>query len=242
MTPRVAVLTHADGTDTGLLQQGLRAQRLAPVIVRLHHHEPLPELRELDGLVVLGGPMGAYERDRYPFLNSSAHVLERAVDDGLPALAICLGAQLLAQVAGGAARAGSGVEWGYTGIRLTSQGQADPVLAGCEGEHFSFHSDTFDLPAGTELLACSDAYPQAFRVGSALAIQFHPELSPAGITRLLEGRGAGLVNDPQAARLAMQQAAARRDNVRDELYRLLQRWAACHRQGQDDTTLSGGQQ
>lgn len=233
MTPRVAVLTHADGTDTGLLGEGLRAQRLTPTVVRLHHDEPVPDLRELDGLVVLGGPMGAFERDRYPFLDRSASALERAVDEGLPTLAICLGAQLLAQVTGGAAMPGSGLEWGYTAIRLTPPGHADPVLAGCEGEHFSFHTDTFELPPGAELLACSAAYPQAFRVGSALAIQFHPELSSAGITRLLEGRGAGLVDDPPAARRAMQQAAAREDGVRGGMHRLLKRWVAAR--GRDRT-------
>lgn len=241
MAPRVAILTHADGTDTSWLEEGLRAQGLAPTTVRLHHDEPVPDIRDLEGLVVLGGPMGAYERGHYPFLNSSARALDEALESEVPTLAICLGAQLLAQVTGGNARPGHGLEWGYTGIEFTGAGKDDPVLAGCEGEHFSFHSDTFDLPAGTELLAYSEAYPQAFRVGSALGIQFHPELSPAGITRLLEGRGAGLVNDLLAARRAMDEAAARQDSVRDALHRLLQRWVAGHGPEQDDTTLTGGQ-
>lgn len=237
----VAILTHAGGTDTSWLEDGLRAQRLQPETVRLHHDEPIPDQRTLDGLVVLGGPMGAYERERYPFLNSSARMLDKAVECELPTLAICLGAQLLAQVAGGRARPGHRLEWGYTGIEFTGAGQEDPVLDGCEGEHFSFHADTFDLPVGTELLAYSEAYPQAFRVGSALALQFHPELSPAGITRLLEGRGAGLVDDTLAARRAMHEAVARQGRARDVLYRLLQRWIAGHGPEQDDTTLTGGQ-
>jgi GMP synthase (glutamine-hydrolysing) len=225
MTPRVAVLTHADGTDTSWLEEGLREQGSQPGPVRLHHDEPVPDVRTLDGLVVLGGPMGAYQRERYPFLNSSARALDDAIERDVPTLAICLGAQLLAQVAGGKARPGHGLEWGYTDIQLTGAGKKDPILDVCEGEHFSFHSDTFDLPAGTELLATSQEYPQAFRVGSALAIQFHPELSPAGIARLLKRRGLGTVHDPHVVDRVMHQATDRQVGAREILRRLLQRWA-----------------
>jgi GMP synthase (glutamine-hydrolysing) len=96
---------------------------------------------------------------------------------------------------------------------MTEAGQADPVLTGLGGEHFSFHSDSFALPAGVDLLAESPTYPQAFRVGSALGLQFHPELSLAGIEHLLslvgtDGSAAAIRRTRSAA--AARRAAARR--------------------------------
>lgn len=228
MSPTVLLILHAAGTDTALLEDVLLEQGTVAVIVRLHEGEPIPDLAQsadVAGIVVLGGPMGAYEADRYPFLNQSMRLLHRAIDLRLPTLAICLGAQLLARVAGGTAYSGDvGLEWGFVPVRLSDAGRADPVLAGMEGEHFSYHSDTFDLPVGIDLLAHSPSYRQAFRVGSGLGLQFHPELSVPGMHRLIArcGRDTPL----RELRRARAQAAARRLATRQTLTTLLARWAA----------------
>lgn len=216
------VATHTDGTDTALLREVLAAQDAVPRFVRLPAGEPIPDLADLAGVVVLGGPMGAYQADRFPFLNDTMRLLDRAIEQDVPTLAVCLGAQLLALVAGGTAYpGGAGLEWGFVPIRLTDAGQGDPVLTGIEGEHFSFHSDSFDLPPGVDLLAESEDYPQAFRVGSALGLQFHPELSVAGMHRLI----ARVSNAPAEQQLARAVATARRSTTHATLAALLARWA-----------------
>ena len=100
------------------------------------------------------------------------------------------------------------------------------MLGAFEGEHLSFHSDTFDLPPGSELLAESPSYPQAFRVGSALALQFHPELSADGVRRLLVATGD---RTPEGRRI-LAGATARDAAARDVFRRLLDSWSQ-HRLG-----------
>jgi GMP synthase (glutamine-hydrolysing) len=223
MSPTVLIVLHQAGTDTALLEEVLVEQRMDPRVHRLRAGELEPT--GLAGLIVLGGSMGAYEADRHPILDDSMRLLEWAVERDVPTLAICLGAQLLARVAGGTAHPGSaGREWGFVPITLTDAGRADPLLAGTAGEHFSFHADSFQLPAGVDLLAESPSYPQAFRVGSALGLQFHPELSVAGMHRLLDlldGSAPG-----EAVRRARAEASARRAATRHTVSILLSRLTA----------------
>jgi GMP synthase (glutamine-hydrolysing) len=223
MSSPVLVVLHHPATDTALLEQVLAEQGKSPRIVRFFAGETDVDPAGAGGLVVLGGDMGAYETARYPFLEDTMRLLDRAIERDVPTVAICLGAQLLARVAGGRAFPGhAGREWGFVPITLTEAGRADAALAGMEGEHFSFHADSFELPAGVDLLARSPTYPQAFRVGSALAVQFHPELSLAGIHHLLALLGP---RDCAAAiRRARATAAARRAAIHRTLATLL---AAC---------------
>jgi GMP synthase (glutamine-hydrolysing) len=233
MNAPVLIALHHAANDTTLLE-GLLAERgLVPRIVRFHAGETDVDPTDAAGLVVLGGSMGAYETARYPFLDDTMRLLDRAIERDVPTLAICLGAQLLARVAGGRAFPGdTGPEWGYVPVTMTEAGQADPVLTGLDGEYFSFHSDSFALPTGVDLLAKSPTYPQAFRVGSALGLQFHPELSLAGIEHLLSLVGT----DGSAAAIRRTRAAAvaRQATTRSALADLLTR----HFTG---TPLPGGQ-
>jgi GMP synthase (glutamine-hydrolysing) len=210
----VLIVLHHAANDTTLLEGVLAEQGLVPRIVRFHAGETDVDPADAAGLVVLGGSMGAYENARYTFLDDTMRLLDRAIERDVPTLAICLGAQLLARVAGGRAFPGdAGPEWGYVPVTMTEAGRADPVLAGLDGEHFSFHADSFALPAGVDLLAESPTYPQAFRVGPALGLQFHPELSLAGIEHLLSLVGpdgsAAAIRRTRAAAVAQQDATRR---------------------------------
>jgi GMP synthase (glutamine-hydrolysing) len=147
--------------------------------VDLHAGEPLPASVRWRAVVPLGGEMGAYDEDRFGYLADEKRFLARAVEAGTPVLGICLGSQLLADALGGRAYRGREPEVGFQTLELTPAGGGDAVLgaSGAQGPHFLWHHDTFDLPPGAVLLAASDRYPHAYRMGSALAIQFHPEAS-----------------------------------------------------------------
>ena len=147
--------------------------------VDLHAGEPLPDAVNWRAVVPLGGEMGAYDEERFGYLVDEKRFLARAVEAGTPVLGICLGSQLLADALGGRAHRGGEAEVGFQRLDLTTAGADDPVLgtAGAEGPHLLWHHDTFDMPPGAVLLAASDRYPHAYRLGSALAIQFHPEAS-----------------------------------------------------------------
>jgi GMP synthase-like glutamine amidotransferase len=143
--------------------------------------DPFPDTVEWRAIVPLGGEMGAYDEDRFPFLAEEKRFLARAVEAGVPVLGICLGSQLLADALGGRAYRASDTEVGYHPLARTrtDAGRRDEVLGQVEGPFFVWHRDTFDLPPDAELLAASDRYPHAYRVGSALAVQFHPEVTGA---------------------------------------------------------------
>jgi GMP synthase-like glutamine amidotransferase len=142
--------------------------------------DPLPDLQELDGLVVMGGPMGALDDHEHPHLPAERELLAAAVAAELPVLGVCLGAQLLAAAAGAKVYHGPVLEVGLGTVDLTDAGRADPVLgpAGPRLDVLHWHQDTFELPDDAVHLASSDIYPhQAFRLGEqAYGLQFHLEL------------------------------------------------------------------
>ena len=144
-----------------------------------------------DLAVILGGPIGAYEEDRYPFLSDEMRVIEARLAASLPTLGICLGAQLMARALGARVYPGARKEIGWSPLRLSAAGVNSPLgaLGNPSLPVLHWHGDTFDLPTGAELLASTEiTQNQAFAYGRhALALQFHIEAEPAKIERWLIG-------------------------------------------------------
>lgn len=145
-----------------------------------------------DLLAVLGGPIGAYEEDRYPFLQAELTLIDRRLASGRPILGLCLGAQLMARAMGAEVRPGPAKEIGWGPLTLTDAGKAGP-LRHLRGEPvMHWHGDMFDLPPGAERLAATEICPnQAFSKGPAiLGCQFHPEAAAGGFERWLIGHAS----------------------------------------------------
>jgi GMP synthase (glutamine-hydrolysing) len=140
---------------------------------------------EADLLIVLGGPIGAYDAGAYPFLEREINLLERRLAAGSPTLGICLGAQLMAMALGAAVYPGPAKEIGWSPLTLTEAGERSclRVFAGGVPSVLHWHGDTFDLPEGAVRLASTPAYAnQAFAWGDrALALQFHAEVTARGL-------------------------------------------------------------
>ena len=118
-------------------------------MVELDEGESLPALDAIGGVVVLGGLMGAYDEDEFPYLVDEKRFLGDAVDVDVPVLGICLGAQLLADATGGKAYLAETPEATFAPVRLTEAGLTDPVASQLNGCHvLRFHQDTWDLPRG----------------------------------------------------------------------------------------------
>jgi GMP synthase-like glutamine amidotransferase len=177
--------TGLEGPD--LLADVLARERVPHRVVDAFDGTPLPARPTgIGGLAVLGGPMGVYEADAYPFLAAERHLLRATVERGLPVLGICLGAQLLASAFGARVYPGPVKEIGWAPITITPAGRDDPVLTPLANAPFVFHlhGDTFDLPEGAIHLATSARYArQAFRIGArAYGLQFHLEFGAQTIT------------------------------------------------------------
>lgn len=162
---------------------------------------PLPDL-----LIVLGGPVGVYETDAYPFLLEEKRILEARLTAGRPTLGICLGAQQIA-AALGTRVAPSGVkEIGFHELTLTEAGRQGPLrhLEGISVLHW--HGDTFAIPNGAVNLASTPlCATQGFALGrNVLGLQFHAEVDACtGIERWLIGHAAELASveiDPRKLR------------------------------------------
>ena len=156
----------------------------------------LPDWRDYDLILALGGPASVYEEDAYPWLVGEKRLIREAVDSGVPYFGVCFGAQLLASALGAEVYLGPAPELGLSHVFLTEAARRDPVFRGFprDLEVFEWHRDAFELPLGAERLARSPRYGnQAMRVGRvAYGVQCHFEKSAEDITRALEATPAFL--------------------------------------------------
>jgi len=131
-----------------------------------------------DLLILMGGPMGVYERADHPWIDCEIVRLAERIACGLPTLGVCLGGQMIAAAMGAEVVCGPTLEIGFGPVTPSAAGADSPLrhVAGVPVLHW--HGDTFGLPEGVELLASTAAYPhQAFRLGrNLLALQFHAEM------------------------------------------------------------------
>ncbi|WP_278363046.1 glutamine amidotransferase [Acinetobacter schindleri] len=175
--------------------------------------DDLTQAFEHTGLtVILGGPIGVYETEDYPFLQQEIDLLKVRLQQNLPTLGICLGAQLIAHALGAKVYAGHSKEIGWSKLSLASV-ENNPLKNLENLEVLHWHGDTFNLPTEAELLASSAVYPnQAFRIGSnILALQFHAEVEAERLEKWLIGHTCELRQaniDIAALRADNQQYAA----------------------------------
>jgi len=150
-------------------------------------YDPIPiDANQYSAIVILGGPMAAYDNIRY--LTKEQELIRNAVRNKVPVLGICLGSQLIAQAIGGRVYKGPKKEIGWYNVNVSPHGHRN-LFKGITGKTlrvFQWHGDTYDLPPRAIIMASSTLYPQAFRFGSAIGIQFHIEVDAEMIERWLE--------------------------------------------------------
>jgi GMP synthase (glutamine-hydrolysing) len=209
---RTLALRHVPFEDLGLL---------APILDERKHEVryvdvPTADLSAVDALspdllVVLGGPIGAYENDRYPFIDRELEWLQARLAAAKPTLGICLGSQLMARALGARVYPSGVKEIGWAPIELTAAGRSS-CLAGLEGTPvLHWHGDTFDLPDGAMLLASTPACrQQAFSYGEhALALQFHAEACGAALEAWFVGHACEIAATPAISVAGLRAATAR---------------------------------
>ena len=151
--------------------------------------DDLTKAYQYEGLtIILGGPIGVYETEDYPFLQQEIDLLKVRLDKNLPTLGICLGAQLIAHALGARVYAGHAKEIGWSALQLRLV-KDNPLLPLANTQVLHWHGDTFDLPENATLLASSSVYSnQAFQVGkNILALQFHIEVASDNLEKWLIG-------------------------------------------------------
>jgi len=142
-----------------------------------------------DLLIVLGGPIGVYERDSYPFIADEVAAIAVRLEADKPMLGICLGAQMMAAALGARVAPGPVKEIGWAPLTLTADGQKSVLAPLGATPVLHWHGDNCELPTGCTRLASTPHCPiQAFaRTPSQLALQFHLETEPARFENWLVG-------------------------------------------------------
>jgi GMP synthase-like glutamine amidotransferase len=175
---RVLTVIHQDDAGPGVF-----ADAGAELATWRADRDTMPTLDGVDAALVLGGAINVHEADDHPWLDVEVDLVARLLDSGVPTLGVCLGAQLLAQAAGGSVARATRPEIGWYEVALEEASVDDPLIGSLPQrfESFQWHSYVASPPAGTEVLARSARCLQAFRLNDAPAwgIQFHAEVSPA---------------------------------------------------------------
>ncbi len=185
---QINYLVHVPYEGLGAFETALVAAGHALRRVRLYAGDRLPEPAQVQGLIVMGGPMSIHDESEHPWLAAEKRFLEAVLARDVPVLGVCLGAQLIAHCLGARVYRNPHKEIGWFPVRRETRVQG----AGLEMlpetfEAFHWHGETFDLPPGATLLASSSACAhQAFAHRRALALQFHLEVLPSGVEDLCE--------------------------------------------------------
>ena len=158
-----------------------------------HRGGPAPALDGYGAAMVLGGAMNVDDEDEHPWLRGEKRVIAELARAGTPIIGVCLGAQMIAEVLGGAAAPASDPEIGWHDVETTPEAAADPVLGALPPrfEAFQWHKYAATPPDGAATLATSPVSVQAYRVGDRIwGIQFHAEVTEADAAIWIDDPGS----------------------------------------------------
>jgi GMP synthase-like glutamine amidotransferase len=178
---RILSVIHGVNADAGIFGEAVRdsGHELHQASFALGQH-PAQPVANYDAVMVFGGSMNTHEEEAHPWLRPEKAAIVEALEAGLPVFGVCLGGQLLAEVAGGEVQRSNVSEIGWYDVDLTPEGAADPIFGALPRRFttYQWHSYRAGLPPGGVELARSEVCLQAYRVGeSAWGIQFHAEVT-----------------------------------------------------------------
>ena len=173
-------LQHVPFEGLGSIAPWIETKNYHIHTTRLFNNDPLPDVQDFEGLIVMGGPMGIYDYTEYPWLRDEKNLIRESVENGKKVLGICLGAQLIADVLGSKIYKNKHKEIGWFPIEKSAEAKRSAIdsLLPDKLEVFHWHGDTFNIPKDAVQLFSSEACAnQAFIYNeNILALQFHLEM------------------------------------------------------------------
>jgi GMP synthase-like glutamine amidotransferase len=202
-------LQHLPDEGPGHAAAWLAAQGHALTYTELFEPNPVfPALAEFDGLLVLGGAMSVHEEADFPWLAPEKTFLREALRAGKITLAICLGAQLVAQALGGEVRRNPEPEIGFWTVRFSAKALAHPLLRGWPDKAtvLHWHADTFTVPPGAVRVGMSaGCAAQGFVWGDGIiGLQFHPEMTEEMVEKLIDFENHEMAGEAEFVQTASQ--------------------------------------
>jgi GMP synthase-like glutamine amidotransferase len=191
---KVHVLQHVPFEGVGSMASWLSARDASVSYTRFYDSPTLPDPRDLDLVIVMGGPMSVTDEFDFPWLKKEKEFVRQAIGHGLSVVGICLGAQLIAHALGARVYPNREKEIGWFEIESTP-GEHNAFRFPRKTTVFHWHGETFDLPADAVHLAKSAACAnQAFQIGKrAIGLQFHLETTPESLDAIISNCSHELV-------------------------------------------------
>ena len=177
---RAHCLQHALFEGLGRIAPWLEAAGYEMTNTKFFESVKFPDLKKIDLLVIMGGPMSVNDEDDFPWLVDKKQFIRKAINSGKPVLGICLGAQLIASAVGARVHRNPLKEIGWFPIEVFALNDRSIFTSPPKVEVLHWHGETFDLPAGAVHLAKSDGCEnQVFQIGNVvIGLQFHLETTP----------------------------------------------------------------
>lgn len=187
---KIHYLQHVSFEGLGSIEQELQIRGHKVSRTRLYLDEPFPQMDQFDWLIVMGGPMGVYDENQFPWIKKEKAFIKAAIDAEKILLGICLGAQFIADALGAKVIKNRAKEIGWFPLHINEE-----MNLGCLGdfitdglEVFHWHGDTFEIPKGAVRLASSEACKnQGFIYHDRVfGFQFHLETTLESAALLIE--------------------------------------------------------
>lgn len=192
-------LQHVPFEGLGMIETWAEENEFKISCTRLYEDEELPDVDDFDWLIIMGGPMGIFDYNDYPWLTDEKEFIELAIDEEKTVLGICLGAQLIADVLGANVYPGPVKEIGWFPIHRC---EGAPYLIPEALTVFHWHGDTFEIPDDAVGLAVSEpGINQGFIYNDhVIGLQFHMETTADSLEALVQNCGHELVDAPSIQR------------------------------------------
>lgn len=226
----IHVLLHVPFEGLGCIEQWIMKNGHSVSFTLFYKNSDLPNLNEIDWVIVMGGPMGVSDEVLYPWLVKEKEFIRQAIVREKTVIGICLGSQLIAEVLGTKVYPNKQKEIGWFNVERTEEAKKLPVFGDFEDTFsvFHWHGDTYDLPAGSTQLFYSNACAhQAFLFNQkVLGLQFHFEVTSETLKQMVDNGRVELVenNFVQSSEQILKQTANIKSN-NQKLFQILDYFA-----------------
>lgn len=187
---RIHIIMHVPFEGPGCIAEWITAKGHTPSYSKLYEDACFPAIDEIDWLIIMGGPMGAYDENIYSWMSAEKQFIRSAIGAGKTVLGICLGSQLIAEVLGAKVYPNKQKEIGWFTVSVDEENASHHLLQTIAKEFpvFHWHGDTFDLPAHSKRLFQSAITPNQAYVHNekVVGIQFHFEVTETTLKSMVE--------------------------------------------------------